>query len=328
MTLATRFAVVSLLLAPAFALGQTVEPAKKPPVKRPSIYDAQADAKVQVEKATAIAKRDSKRILVMFGGDWCGWCHKLHDLFKSDPAIRKTLSDEYILVMVDTKAPNVDGLFAECKGDLTGVGYPFLAVLDDSGKVVTRQKTDPLEEGDHHDPKKVKAFLDQWTAPKLSAQAVLDNGLARAKSEDKMVFLHFGAPWCGWCHHLEAFLAKPETIAILGKDFVDIKIDEDRMTGGKELDAKFRKDGAGGIPWFAFLDAQGKVLATSDGPKGNIGYPAQPDEIAHFTTMLRKTARRIEPAQIETLQKALTDAYAEIESASRLRATKAAPTAK
>jgi thioredoxin-related protein len=327
MTFATRFAVVSLLLVPGFATGQTPEPAKKPPVKRPSIYDAQADAKVQVEKATALAKRDSKRVLVMFGGDWCGWCHKLHDLFKSDPAIRKTLSDEYVLVMVDTKAPNVDPLFAACKGDLESVGYPFLAVLDDSGKVVTRQKTDPLEEGDHHDPKKVKAFLDQWTAPKQVAQAVFDNALARAKSEDKMVFLHFGAPWCGWCHHLEAFLAKPETIAILGKDFIDLKIDEDRMIGGKELDAKFRKNGEGGIPWIAFLDAQGKVLATSDGAKGNIGYPAAPHEIAHFTSMLRKTARRIEPAQIEALQKALTDANAQIESASRLRPI-AAPAAK
>jgi uncharacterized protein YyaL (SSP411 family) len=327
MTFATRFAVASLLLVPAFATGQTVEPAKKAPVKRPSIYDANADAKVQVEKATALAKRDSKRILVMFGGDWCGWCHKLHDLFKSDPAIRKTLSDEYVLVMVDTKAPNVEPLFAACKGDLESVGYPFLAVLDDSGKVVTRQKTDPLEEGDHHDPKKVKAFLDQWTAPKQVAQTVFDNALARAKSEDKMVFLHFGAPWCGWCHHLEAFLARPETIAILGKDFIDLKIDEDRMIGGKELDAKFRKNGEGGIPWIAFLDAQGKVLATSDGPKGNIGYPAAPHEIAHFTSMLRKTARRIEPAQIEALQKALTDANAEIENASRLRPT-AAPAAK
>ena len=29
----------------------------------------------------------------------------------------------------------------------------------------------------------------------------------------------------------------------------------------------------GGIPWFAVVDADGKVLANSEGPKGNIGYP-------------------------------------------------------
>ena len=41
----------------------------------------------------------------MFGGDWCGWCHKLHELFTSDAEIRKILSYEYVLVMVDTEAP-------------------------------------------------------------------------------------------------------------------------------------------------------------------------------------------------------------------------------
>jgi thioredoxin-related protein len=325
MTRATRIAFASLFLVPALAAAQTAEAPKKPATKKASIYDASADAKVQVEKASAIAKRDAKRTLVMFGGDWCGWCHKLHELFKSDPDIRKTLSDEYVLVMVDTKAPNADVLFAECKGDLNGVGYPFLAVLDAQGKVVTRQKTDPLEEGDHHDPKKVKAFLDQWAAPKQSAETVFNDALSKAKSEDKMVFLHFGAPWCGWCHHLDAFLARPEMAAILGKDYVDVKIDVDRMTGGKDLDAKFRKAGAGGIPWFAFLDAQGKVLATSDGPAGNIGYPAKPEEIDHFISMIRKTAHRIEPAQIDTIRKTLTEAYAEIERASKERAKAARP---
>ena len=42
-------------------------------------------------------------------------------------------------------------------------------MLEGSGKVVTRQKADPLEEGDDHDQAKVKAFLDKWVAPKVSA---------------------------------------------------------------------------------------------------------------------------------------------------------------
>ena len=67
-----------------------------------------------------------------------------------------------------------------------------------NGKVVTAQRTDPLEEGDHHDPIKMKEFLTKWVAPSRDAREVLGTALTRAASEDKQVLLHFGAPWCGW----------------------------------------------------------------------------------------------------------------------------------
>ena len=79
-----------------------------------------------------------------------------------------------------------------------GVGYPFLAVLDADGKVVTAQRTDPLEVGDHHDPKRVAELLTRWKVPPKDAKVVLEEALSRAASDDKRVFLTFGAPWCGW----------------------------------------------------------------------------------------------------------------------------------
>ena len=63
-----------------------------------------------------------------------------------------------------------------------GVGYPFLSVLDADGKVVTAQRTDPLEEGDHHDPGRVKEFLTSWTVTPKDAEVVLRDGLSRASS--------------------------------------------------------------------------------------------------------------------------------------------------
>jgi thioredoxin-related protein len=260
-------------------------------------------------------------VLVMFGGDWCGWCHKLHGLFASDPAIRQLLADEYVLVLVDTQAPHADALLAECRGDLTGVGYPFLAVLDGQGKVVTRQETGPLEECDHHDPAKVKAFLEEWAAPKAAASKVFQEGLARASSEDKLVFLHFGAPSCGWCHRLDAFLAREDMAPILGRAFVDVKVDLARMTGGEEILKRYRPGASGGIPWFVFLDAKGDALATSDGPKGNIGYPVTHEEIEHFLGMLGKAARKLGPAEIEAIEAALEDEARKIE-AGRSRAAR------
>ena len=309
MSNAVRVLAFLPLLMPTLADAQEAKTTAQVKVKaRPSIYDVKLDARAQVVRAAAIAKRDNQRLLVMFGGDWCGWCHKLHDTFQQNRDISKILREDYQLVMVDTKAPNAEALLKECQGDLKQMGYPFLAVLDADGKIITRQETDALEEGDHHDPKKVRDFLSQWAPEKQEAAKVLKVAMDRASSEDKRVFVHFGAPWCGWCHKLDNFLAREEIAKVMGKDFIDVKIDVDRMIGGKDIEAKFRKNPGEGIPWFVILDAKGEAIGNADGPNGNIGYPAAPDEISHFLKMLRKAARKSDAADFELIEKTLKDA--------------------
>jgi thioredoxin-related protein len=285
---------------------------------RASIYDKTADARVQVAKAVERAKHDDKRILLMFGGDWCSWCHKLHALFKTDREVAQALSNEYVLVTIDLESPNATPLLQACKDALSqeerqrGVGYPFLAVLDADGKVVTSQRTDVLEEGDHHDPKKVAGFLNRWKVTPKDAKLVLDEALSRATADDKRVLLTFGAPWCGWCHRLHDWLARPKIAAILDRDFIIAQVDIDRMAGGKDVMSRYRPGDGGGIPWFAILDAKGKSLVTSDGPGGNIGYPAQPKEIDHFLAMVKGQARRIDDRQVDQLRESLQEAAARI----------------
>ena len=151
------------------ALAQTESKPKAP--TPPALYDTKADARVNLKAAVARADRENARVLVMFSFNTCGWCHKLHGLFEKNAEIRKILHDEYTTVMVNTSAPHAAEMIAECKAVLSkeelqkGVGYPFLAVFDGNGKIVTAQRTNPLEEGDHHDPIKVKEFLTKWVAP-------------------------------------------------------------------------------------------------------------------------------------------------------------------
>jgi thioredoxin-related protein len=162
---------------PAAALSQDPGESKAHKPKKPALYDPQADARAQVEAAVARARRDHSRVLVMFGFEGCSWCHKLHRLFEQDEEIRKLLRDEYVLVLVDINAPHADELLREVKGVLApddlqkAVGFPFLGVLDDNGKVVTAQPTGPLEKGKGHDPALVKKFLERWVAPRTDARS-------------------------------------------------------------------------------------------------------------------------------------------------------------
>jgi thiol-disulfide isomerase/thioredoxin len=268
--------------------------------KREPIYDPNADAAAQISDAIVKAKRDNKHILVVYGGNWCGWCYKLHDCFNQNFEIRKLLSYEYELVMVDIRTnENLPKRF-NAKPD----GYPYLTVLDTEGKVLINQSTGPLEEGRAHVPEKVYAFLNKFKPKPLNAEQVYEQALALAKKENKRVFLHLGAPWCGWCHRLDDFLAEPEIAKIMAQDYILAKIDLDRMTGAKAIDERIRKK-ARGIPWHAFLDAEGRILITSVGPKGNIGHPLRPAEITYFIHMIKETSRNITPGQISTIEKAL-----------------------
>ncbi len=100
-------------------------------------------------------------------------------------------------------------------------------------------------------------------------------------------------------------MALKDVAPVLAKDFVTLKIDQDRMIGGNDLLKRYAKV-QGGIPWFVFIDGDGLALITSDDPgKGNVGFPAQDSEIAHFKKMLQKVAKRITPEEIEALGKSL-----------------------
>ena len=73
------------------------------------------------------------------------------------------------------------------------------------------------------------AFLPEIAFSKDIRWQSFADGMARGKSENKMVFLHFYAEWCATCKVMEEKTFKDAgVIASLNMDYIPIKIDVDR----------------------------------------------------------------------------------------------------
>src|SRR5438876_11702722 len=86
-------------------------------------------------------------------------------MFHTNKEIADLLKANYEVVLIDVDQVDGKPHNAEINrryGNPTRHGLPVLVVLDSDGKQLTTQDTGQLEEGDHHDPAKVLAFLKKW----------------------------------------------------------------------------------------------------------------------------------------------------------------------
>lgn len=163
-----RILPLSLVLCTLFSLSvwpERVHAADAPKGTRPNLYDESANGSKQIADALVIAKKENKHVLLQFGANWCGWCHRLHKLCESDKDIAETLKNGFVVVLIDVNKEHNQDVDTKY-GHPTQFGLPVIVVLDADGKLLTTQDTGKLEEGDHHSPEKVMAFLKEWSPKK------------------------------------------------------------------------------------------------------------------------------------------------------------------
>jgi thioredoxin-related protein len=150
-----------LTLAATLVLLAAMAPAASQTETQLAIYDPAADMKSLIAAAVKTAGVENRNIILMFGGNWCPWCHRLHVLFMNDVPIKKILAERYILLLVDVGEKPGQPLNRDLVDlyRIGGFGYPALAVLDKSGRLLCSQSSGVLEKDKGYDQLKVLAFL-------------------------------------------------------------------------------------------------------------------------------------------------------------------------
>ncbi len=134
------------------------EPSKPNPV----LYPDPSQAQTQLTAALAAAGSQRKRVLAVFGANWCYDCHVLDATFNS-PEFTSLVQTNYIVVHINIGDEGKDNndLAARCRVNLDR-GVPSLAVLDPDGTVVVSQQNGEFQSTIKIGPEDVHTFLQRW----------------------------------------------------------------------------------------------------------------------------------------------------------------------
>ncbi len=125
------------------------------------IYDANADAHAQIRQALATAAREHKRVILDFGGNWCGDCQVL-DIYLHREPNAALLAANYLLVDIDIGRYDQNLDIAREYDVPLKRGVPALAVLSARGRLLYSQRDGEFEAMRRMDPTLVTQFLERW----------------------------------------------------------------------------------------------------------------------------------------------------------------------
>ena len=145
----------------------SVERTDAPQLKQPSdmkktIYPDTADAHAEIKEAEDKAAKENKRLLLVFGANWCFDCHVLDIAFHSE-GLAPIVEANYEVVHVDLgpdEKKNAD-LVKEYEIPLDK-GIPAIAIAGNDGKLIVSQKNGEFEDARQLTPAYLVEFLNKW----------------------------------------------------------------------------------------------------------------------------------------------------------------------
>lgn len=139
------------------------------------IYPDPSLAKAQIAAALHTAAREHKRVLLDFGGNWCGDCIVL-DMYLHSGQNLPLLEKNFVLVHVNVGQLDTNLDIAQRYGVPVTHGVPEVAVLSESGKLLYSSKDKALELAvQRGDTAAVTKFLAEWKPGRAGCSVVAVN---------------------------------------------------------------------------------------------------------------------------------------------------------
>ena len=141
-------------------------------------------------------------------------------------------------------------------------------------------------------------YLLQHASNPVDWYAWNEEAFARARSEDKPIFLSIGYSTCHWCHVMEhESFENPAVAAVLNEDFVSIKVDREERPDVDRVYMTFVQatTGAGGWPMSVFLtpDLQPFFGGTYFPPTSRWGRPGFVDVLKQLAQAWRQERTQV-----------------------------------
>ena len=156
---------VSSISTPTAAPSATAErqPVTTPPAVKKHLYSAEADPKADIAAALKQAGLEHKRVILDFGGDWCGDCQVLDIYLHQSPNL-ELFDKNFLLVHVDIGQFDKNLDIAEKYNIPLKKGVPALAVLDADGQLLYSQQAAEFGDMRYMYQNSVTDFLSKWKA--------------------------------------------------------------------------------------------------------------------------------------------------------------------